>query len=348
MRKFLIKIAIAFLPVVFMWGGLYIYYYSVVCPNQSGDIGSLGKIPFGKEYETEFSKDFSSYMVCVTDTSKVLTQDTSIHVGVVGDSFSHRGNTGYVNFMGKYLGGKVAFFDWDWPNPKYDPTLTLIGLLNSGYFEGTSIHTLVLSVVERNFVPNILGADLSYSKNNLRFHHGDNKGKNIQVKEKAQERSIQEARNFLLLRFGYMSRIGKEKLDRNFFTLRPRDLYYYSYDTNRLTITRQEQRTIKEKLMALRMLAESKGIRLLILMPVDKYDLYEPYIVGKRHPRIETCEIVRTLADTSYLILAKPYLREMLAKGEKDVFLANDTHWSYKAADVMGKVLAQKIREKVR
>ena len=352
MKKFLIKIAIAFLPVIFMWGGLYLYYYSEVYPNQSGDIGSLGKIPFGKDYESEFSKEFPGYMVCITDTSKALMQDSSIHVGIIGDSFSHRGNTGFVNFTGKYLNEKVAFFDWDWPNPNYDPTLTLIGLLNSDYFKGTSINTLVLSVVERNFVPNILGADLNYSKNNLRFHHGDNNGKkhseNNKKKKKVNEKSLQEARNYLLLRFGYKSRIGKEKLSKDLFTLRPHDLFYYSYDTNRQTITKQEQKTIKEKLLALRGLAESKGIRLLILMPVDKYDLYEPYIVGKKHPKIETCEIVRTLADTSYLILAKPYLREMLAKGEKDVFLANDTHWSYKAADVMGKVLAEKIKERAR
>ena len=349
MKKFLVKIVVAFLSVLLIWGGLYLYYYSEVFPNQSGDIGSLGKIPFGKKYEAEFSVPFPSHMVCITDTSTALAKDTSLHVAIVGDSFSHRGNTGFVNFTGLYLGEKVAFFDWDWPNPNYNPTSTLIGLLNSGYFQGTSIRTVVLDVVERNFVSNIMDANLKYCGNNLRFHLGNRtpkkKDKNIWQPFLDTKQSFEEARNYLVLRSGVQGSINREKLSRDFFTACPDELYYYSYDLCRLSVSQKEQAKIKTKLMELKDLAASKGIRLIVMMPVDKYDLYQPYIVGNGVPQNMMSETLRTLVDSDFLIISKPYLRAMLAKGEKDVFLANDTHWSYKAANVMGKVLAREIRK---
>ena len=49
------------------------------------------------------------------------------------------------------------------------------------------------------------------------------------------------------------------------------------------------------------------------------------------------------LGDIPEVMLSKYYLQPLLEKGEKDVFLFNNSHWSYKAAEVVGKELSRRV-----
>jgi hypothetical protein len=83
-----------------------------------------------------------------------------------------------------------------------------------------------------------------------------------------------------------------------------------------------------------------KGIRLYFMPCVDKYNLYGEFIVNNRYPRSTFFELLRSLPKRYTFIDTKSILIKELRKGEKDIFYADDTHWSWKAS--------QKIFETVR
>jgi hypothetical protein len=44
--------------------------------------------------------------------------------------------------------------------------------------------------------------------------------------------------------------------------------------------------------------------------------------------------------------MSKQYLLPLIEKGEKDVFMFNDSHWSYKASALIANELMNRIKQK--
>ena len=82
------------------------------------------------------------------------------------------------------------------------------------------------------------------------------------------------------------------------------------------------------------------------MIAVDKYDLYQKHIVDNPFP-VKTVneDLERILGANKALFLAKPYLQPLVDQGEKDVFLFNDTHWTYKASQVIAEALYDRITD---
>ena len=76
---------------------------------------------------------------------------------------------------------------------------------------------------------------------------------------------------------------------------------------------------------------------------VDKYNLYSPYIISNSYPKSILFEYLDTLPKDYIFINTKKILSEQLEKGEKDIFYADDTHWSHKASEVIIKDESFKI-----
>ena len=88
---------------------------------------------------------------------------------------------------------------------------------------------------------------------------------------------------------------------------------------------------------------KEKGIKFIFMVAVDKYDLYQNEIVENPYPKKRVMEdIDRIIGNSPHLLLSKKFLLPLIEKGEKDVFLFNDTHWSYKAS----RVIADEIYKK--
>ena len=83
-------------------------------------------------------------------------------------------------------------------------------------------------------------------------------------------------------------------------------------------------------------------------MPVDKYDLYQDFITDNAFSRKTVMEdIQRMLGESQDLLLTKDLLLPMVASGEKDVYLFNDSHWSYKATKAVARQLYERIGRKM-
>jgi hypothetical protein len=79
---------------------------------------------------------------------------------------------------------------------------------------------------------------------------------------------------------------------------------------------------------------------MIFLIAADKYDVYRPFLNDDSLPVDNTTSRLSQIPDVC-IIDTKPILQSMVQQGIKDVYRINDTHWSYKANEVV----ARKIYE---
>ncbi len=78
-----------------------------------------------------------------------------------------------------------------------------------------------------------------------------------------------------------------------------------------------------------------KGIKLHFMPCVDKYNLYSEFIVNNRYQQSTFFELLRPLPKRYTLIDTKAILLPEVRRGVKDVFFADDTHWNWKASQMI-------------
>ena len=343
MKKFLIKLSYTVLPVFVILLGLIIYVSLYVVPKATGDLGHLALI----EMDDEYGKSFVSRGVKVMAYTTVNTTDElkAIHVNVltVGDSFSQLGVDGYQNYMAAE-GLTVA-------NTKrnlYDnPILYAYNILDGGIVDSTNIDVMIVEVGERDFLAKIDDFSVDkIEKPDLEVPTDDaDEGSN------ANEWSFLRARDYVIYRLGIRRPVYMATLNQDYFDSKdPRKLYFYYADLEEMSVGEPLKHKIKEVFDLMLNLANEKGIDFLLMIPVDKYDLYQDHIVDNPYPHPKTIneDVREILGDTANLILCKYYLKPMLEKGEKDVFLFDDSHWSYKSAKVVGEELGRRVKELMR
>ena len=87
-------------------------------------------------------------------------------------------------------------------------------------------------------------------------------------------------------------------------------------------------------------LLREKGIELIFLPAVDKYDLYRDFMFSPKYSEISFFETLRELPKNYHLIDSKMILHQLLRDGEKDVYWQDDTHWSWKASKAIAENIA--------
>ena len=131
-------------------------------------------------------------------------------------------------------------------------------------------------------------------------------------------------------------------------------LFAGGYDTNTIdgTVYKSDSvnyyldadKKVKEVFDLLTRKAHERGIKLMLMIPVDKYDLYQDYITDNPYPPKRVNEDVRDIfGDIPEVMLCKYCLLPLLKKGEKDVFMFDNTHWSYKGSEAVGKELSRRV-----
>ena len=107
-------------------------------------------------------------------------------------------------------------------------------------------------------------------------------------------------------------------------------LLYYADDLHSFP-NAAAMETIDRNFAAAQARLEDRGMRLVVLPCVDKFDLYWPCIAARETPENPLFELWREL-DTPYRwVDTKRILRTQLARGVRDLYWQDDTHWSWKA-----------------
>ena len=351
MKKFLIRLSYTVLPIWAVLVATVLYISLYVSPRMSGDIGRLACIPFGFEYdemlEQKALKD--TFFQTINHPSELKHIRTTVLT--IGDSFSQMGRIGYQNYMGQQGVSLVNMH----LEPHNSPLQEAYNILDRALIDSTTVKVLIVETVERDFPLNIQ----SFRPTVPELVEGPKPSTEPELvavdqrsiaTEGTQEGpapsstkwSLERARNLILFKSGYKSPVFTATLASDLFTCsEPRSLYFYHDDIDQgVSLPPASEEKVRLVWQSLLQKSKERGIHLVLMIAVDKYDIYQSMIVNNPFPRKTVCEdIERIIGPHPQLLMSKRYLLPLIERGEKDVFMFNDSHWSYKASNLIAQQL---------
>lgn len=329
MKRFLKKLSVFSIPLLVL-----VACYIYVMSNMTGDLGTLGMIPFGK-YEVGEKPDFVNYYDAF---SLEEAQDTEIVV--IGDSFTKKNINSYVNYLGHALGKKICHLYID--DNRINPCVAANLLIDNNLLPNCKI--LILESGERHAIWRLRDC---FNGGNLVFvEKSDDAPSSFNISKYL---NLKRFSSFVKLSLDIDNPVGKLKLDGDYFSGKYADrLYFYAsetdgggdlwykkYDASAFAKAKSNLLTLKDK-------ASQKGVDFYFVMPADKFDMYYDNIVDSPYPQNPTSSYFSDL-DTTWYLSGKQILTPPLRDGVKDIYLVNDTHWSRIAAEIVGRHLARLI-----
>lgn len=280
-----------------------------------------------------------------------------VDVITIGDSFSNGGGGGQNRYYQDYIATihnlKVLNIPDLSDTNNYIDTITI--LLNSGFFDRVKVKYIILECVQRNSYLN-----LGFNEPNMNLSYKDDIEKriieskdifNVNNRDKDKMTFINNL-NYNLLKYNlsfYYKGYGKfrnyyiEKLNKDFFSSKVKDELIFFYDD--INLLNQENKenldSLNRKLNLIANILKEKNISLYYMPVVDKYNLYRDNLLSKdKYPNSIFFEYLRDLPKDYYLIDTKKLLLEELNNNSTiDLYHSDDTHWSYKASEVIVKNL---------
>ena len=341
MKKFLTKLSYTVLPVFLLLFGLTAYLNLYIRPQATGDLGRLAFVMVGEDYGQRIEQNEMKEKLFSNVRETEDLRNIHVNVLTIGDSFSQQEHAGYQNYMPQE-GLTVA----NTRRGLYDnPIQYAWNLLDAGIVDSTNIDVMVVEVGERDFPRRID----NFRIDKLEVAEPDSPDEDEEESLwDIRQWSLLRTRDFLMYRYAGRNPVYHVDLDRDFFISKePRILYFYYADIlNGITIEESIRPKVKAVFDLLTSKAKERGFALILMIPVDKYDLYQDYIVDNPydHPKRINEEVRELLGDIPEVMLCKFTLQPLLERGEKDVFLFNNSHWSYKGSQAVGKELSRRVK----
>jgi hypothetical protein len=307
-----------------------------------GDIARMGYILGSKQYR-KVVNDLPRRHIGLKEYD-----GQPVDVLTIGDSFSMGGGEGrnsYYQDVIATIGNCTVLNVYPYPTDDriagFSPLSTLAVLMNSGYLDVIKPRSILIESVVRYSVPRFVRPlDLSRrdSLENVRkYYAATTYGLDYLPRVGfINNGNFKFLYTNLLYHFSdnaFRGIVYRRELDRSLFTAQDdRTLIFHNEDLSMIPyINRVTVGLVNDTFNRLADLLAAKGIRLYYMPIVDKYDLYSDFIVGNPYPKNPFFDELRKLPRSYTLIDTKAILLPMLQAGEKDVFFADDTHWTWKA-----------------
>jgi hypothetical protein len=321
----------------------YIFY-----ETSGGDLNRVGKISIQKEYRNIFKDDFQK-QIKYRDLSEIdLNKENSINILTVGDSFSQQGSIGYQNYLSSLYNLNIVNIDTSNINSVSTVQL-LFSIVNGDLLDKLKVDYIILESVERCFA-----SDNQIVNMNTTFMVKDfNKKRLKENKNSSSDLGIfKDMTNYFIYNIlynfderAYISESYKVKLTKKLFSTQKNELLFYYYDIHNIHHnTRESIRGLNEKLNILSKKLKEKGVQLIVLPAPDKYDVYYSFIKNNHFPENNFFDYMKEEKKEYIYINTKDLLLEHVNNGEKDVYFADDTHWS----PIASKIIAKKIYEEIK
>ena len=339
MKKFVVKTLFYLIPFCCIFGG-----YKLITPSFTGDIGALIQFPFGKKYnQFIFGNYLPNYLIIDTlvVSYEKLQIDNASKILTIGDSFSNQKLYGYQNYLAHLLGNKIQNIRFKIDD--YNQFNTAIALLNSEIIDSSNYHTVILQVGDRDAIERLCGIDFE-----MLYEIPEDIDKYYLYEPIAKNRvyDLFDLCAFIRLRLGFENPAFKQNLKQDCFTHRyfSRKLFHYKYDLFFQNTSQTDIDKAKENLVLLNRKFSEKGIKMIFLLAADKYDVYRPFMTDDSFPVDTTTDGLSKIPDVC-VIDTKPILQEMVRRGEQDVYMLHDTHWSYKGSEAVARELFRYIED---
>lgn len=217
---------------------------------------------------------------------------------------------------------------------------TVVILLNSGYLDKVRPRFIIVETVERDCAGRYQGDLDLQAKRPLREIEDYFRSASFQSSPPdvgfLNSGNFKFILNSILYRFSdhaFFSTVYVMDLDAPFFSVKnDRRLLFYRDDIRSIPhATDQSIRALNDNMNSVAELLRQKGIALYFMPAADKYDMYSDHVVANPYPRSVFFELLREMPKRYVLVDTKAILEEEIRKGEKDIYYADDTHWSWKA-----------------
>ena len=294
-------------------------YFLHISEDITGDIGKLGQIVFSKEYHLQ--DKFQTKGV-----DRIAWCDTKdmgdLNILFLGDSFTRRF---YPDYLSKILHQKAAKYFADNIDT---PEKTFIALCNAGV---EMPQVVVLESVERDFPFRLQRLDFSLNTSLISSIYKNPETKQTDFMSFYKNRMINNhSILYVALRDDLFTCPRKEK-----------ELYFYYED---LKSPNEEQiQTAITKLDSLFLFAEEKHIQLFYVIAADKYDVYQDFAIDNPYPQKTMLERFSQFESNPYFVNTKTVLVEKARQGVKDLYYADDTHWSPVGAQIVAEEIASRM-----
>ncbi|WP_242131690.1 alginate O-acetyltransferase AlgX-related protein [Aestuariivivens marinum] len=346
MRLFLKKLALFLVPFVLLGIVAEISY-----TKSGGDLNRLGKIPYPKDYRNQFHEVFNQEKRYHEFSELHLDSVQYVDVLTIGDSFSQQGAYGYQNYLAIEQGLDVVNFDYKtFALENYKPLHFLYQMLNSDIFEHVKADYIILQIVERDILRHL--NDLNEKKGLTITDLFENIKAELSLNEKYQNSTFRMRMNDMVhfYRYGLLycfndrafeSSVYKKKLSKPLFSANEDMLLFYDRDISNMNnySNAENVKQFNNILNRLNIELKALGIDLIVMPCADKYDIYYDYIIGNRHRENLFFENLKVLPKDYLYIDTKAVLKPYIDNGVKDVYFADDTHWS----PIATKLIAEEV-----
>jgi len=277
--------------------------------------------------------------------TKTSWDGKNVDVVTIGDSFSNGGAKGSNPYYQDYLATKynvkvLNVQSWDL---KYDYIDIVNILANNGWIEKIRPKAIIIETVQREVV-NRYAKEHDFALN-IPLHDVEKKLFDRAWGEYVPNVSLVNTGNYKYVYYASMYKY-KEHVEKDVYKFSLKQpLFSVKADTTLLVyadeITRLDQQIspnlqkVNDNLNKLAQKLNKQHVKLYFLVPVDKYDLYYDYLVNQQYGRNMFFDYFKKLKKEYVLIDTKEILLPYVQKGVKDIFYADDTHWSYKASDII-------------
>lgn len=274
-----------------------------------------------------------------------------IDVLTIGDSFSAGGGFGRNSYYQDYIASKNGLTVLNaGPYPTDDlfgyfqPLSTLSVLYNSGYLDIIKPRYVLIESISRYAIKRFAKPfDFSRtdSLENVRAHYGKtSESKKAPSVFFFNNGNFKFIKNSILYRFSdtaFTNIVHVKELKAPLFSVNnSTSLLFFHEDLMYMQeVNKESIKLLNDNFNRAADLLEKKGIRLIFMPIVDKYDLYSDYIINNPYPKNIFFEELRKLPKKYKFIDTKELLSESLKNGEKDVYFPDDSHWNWKASKLI-------------
>jgi hypothetical protein len=274
-----------------------------------------------------------------------------IDLVTIGDSYSHGGGGGRNRYYQDYIATlhnlrvvNLPALKLPGEDDEITQLATVVKLANSGWLHERGVKYVLLQSAEWRCIERFARAfDFSLSDDPARlsaFYATNHKKYELPVTGFLNNGNLKwlvQPISYRLFGRDFNKKVYLAELDRDLFSVKDgRTLLFYRDNVKSTPkFTLHDVQSLNNNLNSLADLLEQQGVQLLFMPCVDKFNLYTDYIVGNRHPRSTFFENLRPLPKRYRFVDTKAILAEGLRKGVKDIYYADDTHWSWKASEII-------------
>lgn len=313
--------------------------------KSSGDLSRLGYIASSLFLRT--SDNNLSDVHSEGSDLNYTTSKQSFDIVTFGDSFSNAGGGGinpfYQDYIATMFRKRVLNLQDIVKTGNY--LNSLVVLANSGLLDNLKVKTVIIESVERSFIGRMTpklditrNQDIEKVKVLL---------KNSKYANSPPHYDFMNNSNLKFLRYnfyrkfsdnGFNNIVYKMPLRKSLFSVEnSNDLLFYGDDIKNINMyNNNDLSAINENLNRLASLLNQHNIKLVVLVAPNKYTIYSDLLIEQnKYGKSNFFEDFKKLPKEYEFIDSKNILQNAVLSGDKDIYYADDTHWSYKASELI-------------